>query len=240
MPDRIVRDELLTSERYWSCSPEARNLYLSIVLSVDDAARMSGAVFALRTRCMAGTVSHERISAILAELVDCDLVRRYEHGGKPYLFVPRFRQRLRYFNASKHPEPPTGISDITTHKSVPRQTADVLESVRRQSQDERSEVKRSEVKREVQEQAVAVAPARTRVIPENTVRRRATRLAEGWFLPDEWRDWAVKVHGLDPQRAVRVSLDFRDYWHAKAGVAACKLDWLATWRRWVRKECGDA
>ncbi len=39
--------------------------------------------------------------------------------------------------------------------------------------------------------------------------------------------------GLDPQRT---ALDFADYWHAKAGHDARKVDWEATWRRWCRQE----
>jgi len=113
MSDRIVRDELLTSERYWSVSSEARNLFVSILLTVDDAARMAASNFALRTKCMAGTVTHDRrIEKILMELVDVDLVRLYEVDGARYIFVPRFRNRRRYVSRSKHPEPPKGINDI--------------------------------------------------------------------------------------------------------------------------------
>lgn len=71
-------------------------------------------------------------------------------------------------------------------------------------------------------------------------KKRPTRLPADWFLPDDWRDWAVRLYGMEPQRAVRISLDFRDFWHAKAGPDAVKLDWLATWRRWVRREMHDA
>lgn len=122
VPDRVIRDELLTSERYWACSPEARCLFVSILLSADDAARYSGAPFALRTKCMAGTVSHERIEAILGELVDADLVRRYVSAGKPYLFVPRFGNRKRYIASSKYPAPPPEINDIVLKKSDSSQT----------------------------------------------------------------------------------------------------------------------
>lgn len=122
MPDRLVRDELLTSERYWACSAEARCLFLSIVLSADDAARYTGAPFALRTKCMAGTVSHERIESILSELVDADLVRRYMHEGKPFLFVPRFGNRKRYVSSSKYPEPPKEINDLYDKKTDSRRT----------------------------------------------------------------------------------------------------------------------
>lgn len=71
-------------------------------------------------------------------------------------------------------------------------------------------------------------------------KRRATRLQPDWRVPDPWLDWAETVHGIDRQRGVRISLVFRDFWVAKAGPNGCKLDWLATWRNWVRKEVGDA
>jgi hypothetical protein len=71
-------------------------------------------------------------------------------------------------------------------------------------------------------------------------KHRATRLAADWKLPDAWKAWAMEAHGLDAQKVVRLSLDFRDYWVAVAGSKGVKLDWGATWRRWVRKECGGA
>lgn len=30
---------------------------------------------------------------------------------------------------------------------------------------------------------------------------------------------------------------FRDYWISKSGKDATKLDWLATWRNWLRNSC---
>ena len=69
---------------------------------------------------------------------------------------------------------------------------------------------------------------------------KATRLPADWRLPDEWRQWAQDAHGVESQRAVRMSLAFRDYWVAKPGRGGVKLDWQATWRNWVRREVGDA
>lgn len=83
---------------------------------------------------------------------------------------------------------------------------------------------------------VAIAPS---ALPKPKA-KTATRLHEGWTLPDDWRQWAVEVFNQNPQKVVRVSLDFRDYWHAKPGRDGVKLDWLATWRRWCRKEFENA
>jgi DNA-binding transcriptional ArsR family regulator len=68
----------------------------------------------------------------------------------------------------------------------------------------------------------------------SVARKRGARLPGDWALPDEWRDWAVSEHGMTA-RAVALEADkFRDYWHAKAGKDAAKLDWQATWRNWCR------
>jgi uncharacterized protein YdaU (DUF1376 family) len=62
--------------------------------------------------------------------------------------------------------------------------------------------------------------------------QRGSRLANDWVLPVEWENWAKKERPeLD---AKQVYEQFKDYWCAKAGKDAIKLDWTATWRNWVR------
>lgn len=57
-------------------------------------------------------------------------------------------------------------------------------------------------------------------------------------LPDAWEQWAqefCRKAGLDLD--VRFQFrKFRDYWIAKAGKDAIKLDWFAVWRTWWRRE----
>ena len=70
----------------------------------------------------------------------------------------------------------------------------------------------------------------TKVSPK----KLATRLSEEWFLPQEWGEWAFKEFNLSDD-AIRFEADkFKDYWLAKAGKDAAKLNWLATWRNWIR------
>jgi len=65
-------------------------------------------------------------------------------------------------------------------------------------------------------------------------RTRGSRLSADWVLPKEWADWAKQERpDLDLQS---VGEQFRDYWSAKAGSGATKLDWQATWRNWVRNQ----
>lgn len=69
--------------------------------------------------------------------------------------------------------------------------------------------------------------------PEAPKAKTGTRLPADWVLPKSWGDWAVE-QGMTVDHIYQESEKFRDYWLAKAGAAARKADWLATWRNWVR------
>lgn len=62
--------------------------------------------------------------------------------------------------------------------------------------------------------------------------RRGMRLPTNWSLPKHCLDYALD-HGMDPARVTIESEKFKNYWLAKAGAAATKRDWDATWRNWV-------
>lgn len=92
---------------------------------------------------------------------------------------------------------------------------------------------------EINETAEASASTRKEVEESETAkavstpRKRGSRLPSEWKLPRDWGVWAMD-QGL-PEANVRREADkFRDYWHAKSGREAAKLDWLATWRNWIR------
>lgn len=69
-------------------------------------------------------------------------------------------------------------------------------------------------------------------------KKRGSRLSVEWRLPMPWGEWAV-AEGL-PEASVRREADkFRDYWAGLNGSKGVKLDWLATWRNWVRKAIED-
>jgi hypothetical protein len=60
---------------------------------------------------------------------------------------------------------------------------------------------------------------------------RATRLPENFEVTEEMKDWAKEKHPtIDLETA---TANFRDYWTSKP-TAATKLDWVATWRTWIR------
>lgn len=64
--------------------------------------------------------------------------------------------------------------------------------------------------------------------------QRATRLPPDFTIPSEWVEFCkAERKDLDPHRTFA---KFRDHWISKAGKDGAKLDWLATWRNWVRDE----
>lgn len=64
---------------------------------------------------------------------------------------------------------------------------------------------------------------------------RGKRLALDWELPEGWRDWArINFAHASLAQIETEAEKFRDFWHAKAGQNATKLNWEATWRNWCR------
>jgi uncharacterized protein YdaU (DUF1376 family) len=75
-------------------------------------------------------------------------------------------------------------------------------------------------------------PSPSEMSPPSSVARRGSRLPEDWGPSDEERQFAFEL-GLNPRAT---AAQFADYWHAKAGKDAAKLDWSATWRGWCRRD----
>lgn len=75
----------------------------------------------------------------------------------------------------------------------------------------------------------SIERAHSRRSPE----KKATRLPPDWIIPEAFIAFA-ESEGMTAQEIGREADQFRDYWVAKSGKDACKRDWLATWRRWVR------
>lgn len=70
--------------------------------------------------------------------------------------------------------------------------------------------------------------------PRKATGARGQRLAPDWEPPQDWIDWACRERRWTPEDARQEAENFRDYWHARSGAGAAKLDWQATWRNWVR------
>lgn len=81
------------------------------------------------------------------------------------------------------------------------------------------------------------APSSQLPVVAKPERKRAARLPDDWKLPAEWLDWSLTDRPEFTSRDVLRTADiFADYWRAKSGKDATKLDWFATWRNWFRRE----
>jgi uncharacterized protein YdaU (DUF1376 family) len=75
--------------------------------------------------------------------------------------------------------------------------------------------------------------------PAAAVESGKAAAAKGTRLKTDWRpsadNYAYAVaQGFTAEQVDRIAEDFRDFWCAKAGKDALKLDWSLTWQRWVR------
>lgn len=105
MPNRLIRDDILESERVLSLPAEGRWFFIAVLLSADDIGIFEATPFRLARKA---DVRRDHADKYLAMLADADLVRLYVANGKHYGFIPRYRQRLQ-IRHGKHPLPPIAL-----------------------------------------------------------------------------------------------------------------------------------
>lgn len=66
-------------------------------------------------------------------------------------------------------------------------------------------------------------------------RTKGSRLKADWKPGVEALAYALAAGFTEPE-TLRIGEDFRDYWVAQPGQKGVKVDWPATWRRWVRNQ----
>jgi len=66
------------------------------------------------------------------------------------------------------------------------------------------------------------------------ISNRGTRLPVDFVLPEDWIVFCEQERkDLNP---IKVFDEFKDYWISVPAGKATRLDWLATWRNWVRRQ----
>lgn len=105
MPNRIIREGITTSEPLAMVSYEAECLFYRLMVVADDFGAFDGRAVIVRAKCLPlrdSTVA--QVTEWLRELAEHSLIVQYESEGKPYLAIPKFRQRTRA-NSAKYPLP---------------------------------------------------------------------------------------------------------------------------------------
>lgn len=110
MPNRILREGIVTSERVNSLNWDAEVFYRRLMSVIDDFGRYTANAKLLLGTCYAlklDVVSLDDINRWLCECQKADLLRVYEVSGKPFLEVIDFKQQIRS-KESKYPSPDIG------------------------------------------------------------------------------------------------------------------------------------
>lgn len=111
MPNRIIRDAILTSPAVCALGWPEEVFYRRLMSIADDYGRCEALPQLLRSRCYPLQTDDVRVADISRWMAACQktgLVVLYEVEGKSYLQIAKFGQQQR--SASKCPPPPTGDS----------------------------------------------------------------------------------------------------------------------------------
>ncbi|EJF88477.1 hypothetical protein ME1_00562 [Bartonella vinsonii subsp. arupensis OK-94-513] len=120
--------------------------------------------------------------------------------------------------APKNPEENTA--------ETPAKTLPCLETTTKNASDSSSQAKSRPI----------ISPILSKATSKEAPSKRAN--PRGHRLPTDWKaDMNAAIsEGLSEEQARWQEKKFRDYWHAKSGKDALKVDWQATWRNWFRRE----
>lgn len=211
MPNRILREGILTSPRMARLSWAAEVFYRRLHSVVDDFGRFHAHPMLLRAACyplQLDKVSDSDIGKWMLETAEAGLVRVFEHADQRYLELLDFRQQVRA-TKSKFPEPP----DAAQHPHS------ICAADAHQARTKTETNPKSNTRDEAARQS------------------RGQRLPQDWLLPKAWGEWAIKEQPTwTPDHTRKVAEKFKDHWIAQSGQKGVKADWDATWRNWVRNE----
>lgn len=105
MPNRLLREGIVDSERLDAVSADAECMFYRLLVVADDFGRMDARPAILRARCfpLKETLSATKIESWLTELANFRLILRYEATSRPFLAIGRWDQRVR--SNGKYPPP---------------------------------------------------------------------------------------------------------------------------------------
>ena len=218
---RSIRPEFWASEDVAAMDWHTRLVYIGLWSYVDDngvgrdlVPLIVADLFPLDVSIPGGLPeASRRVTDALAHLSEHGQITRYRVDGKPYLHIVAWgkHQRIEKRSTGRYPLPTTANAEAP--EPLPEPSPTTPGAVR-----EGSPLGEGEKGRRGEGEKAALP--------------RGTRITEDWTPSDALMDWAEKN---TPNVDVQVETDnFVDYWLAKTGKDATKLDWGRTWQRWMR------
>lgn len=230
MPNRILREGILTSERVNSLNWEAEVFYRRLMSVVDDFGRFSAHPSLLRAALFPlklDTVRDANMERLLSLVEQARLVRVYEVAGKRYLELLDFKQQVRAKESKFPPPPPICAADAKQVPSTSTASAHL-------DGDEDGDVIEDERDSGVAHLA-QLPPAFLGDENSGQINPKArVVLASAWELPSAWGIDAESL-GWRPDQILRESEKFRQYWVAGKGQGTRRTlkGWRQSWSNWL-------
>lgn len=213
----MLRPEFWTDERVVALTPFARLLFLGMWNYACDNGHVDDSVLQLKIRVLPG--DNVDAAELLNELLDSGMVSRVNGCLKVVNLSKKQPLDLRFLVFCDH-----CANDPDRHYHE-------------------GDKKASRVRHASDTRAARVNPSTARRSGDGDVdgdvkdvvaRKRATRIPDDFAVDDSMREWAAKeAPYADPDRA---TANFIDFWTAKTGKDATKLDWRRTWQNWMRTD----
>ena len=129
MPNRVIREGFLDSEKINSLSDQEQIFYIRLLLVVDDYGRYDARPELIKSRCYPVTDKRQSIvSTMLTKLNKVGLLVLYNVDNKNYLEICNYNQRLRQ-KREKYPAPNIGvIVECLTDDSYVRPESNPIQS----------------------------------------------------------------------------------------------------------------
>ena len=212
---RTIKPEFFTSADIVDLSPLARLFYIGLWCEADKAGRMAWNPKTLKLRYLPGDGCD--VQGLADELVSAGMLVIYQVDGKPLAEIPSFTKHQVINNREAEsclPAPPTVDACLTRESGV-----------------------KAEGRKEGKEREGREGKDASRETADSTRSPKGSRLAPDWVLPKQWGEWAMTTQSTWTQDHCRqIGLKFGNYWQAKTGKDATKLDWFKTWQNWVLTE----
>ena len=204
MPKRCLKEEITTSERLASLSFEAEVLWYRLLVCADDFGRFDARPIIVRSRAMP-----------LRDVCLTDVGQWLDELAEKGLVQIYTWDDKPYLKICRWTERQRANASKFPDESGCYEKNDGQPSDKRPTTDGRT-----------------VPEERGARSEERGARKRGSRLSASWQPSADEVQWAKSER---PDLDVSAEIEnFRDYWLAKSGKDAVKLDWTRTWRSWIR------
>ena len=213
MPNRLLKEGIVDSSAIDALSADEEVFFYRLLVVSDDFGRMDARLPILKSKCFPLKDSPkmlEKIESWLQSLVRQLLVKRYQVDGKPYLEILKWEQRIR--SKGKYPSSDGAQPLDICHTNDSNLLTDDRLGL-----------------------GLGLGLGKGKGLGNGGVATatKPTRFSKDFELPQEWIDFCISERpDLNPKHVFE---EFKDYWISKPKDNT-KLDWMATWRGWVRRQ----